>query len=221
MPNSNLFTRRMLFFSREATSEIYGPRVYSLSYLLWDLFLFAFVFRSVILKTQKYLAALFLSLFYFILLRDLFIQNHTNQYIFYPGGIDNPSDASGCKYLFFVCRYRLHSVAWFSYWFDNLGFITEGNTYRSCTASSLPLWGNTNVVQATSKGISGTVARETSSTSTRSLIINLISLQFTLFSICLSFSSPPLHKNLPFYSPPFLFAFFLIRSLAWLLCCYG
>ena len=56
--------------------------------------------------------------------------------------------ASGCKYLSFVCRYRLHSVSWFSYWFDNLGFITEGNTYRRCDASSLPIRGNTDVVPA-------------------------------------------------------------------------
>jgi hypothetical protein len=66
----------------------------------------------------------------------------------YPKGIDNPFNTSGCKYLFFVCRCCLRSVAWFSYWFDNLSLITEGNTYRCCAASSLPLWGNTDVVQA-------------------------------------------------------------------------
>ena len=33
LPNSNLFTHRLLFFSREATSEAYGPRV-SFSYYL-------------------------------------------------------------------------------------------------------------------------------------------------------------------------------------------
>ena len=32
LSNSNLFTHRLLFFSREATSEIYGPRV-SFSYI--------------------------------------------------------------------------------------------------------------------------------------------------------------------------------------------
>ena len=112
-----------------------------------------------------------------------------------------------------MCRSCLRGVAWFSYWFDNLGLITEGNTYRSCAASSLPLWGNTDIVQAASKGISGAVAGETSSTSTRFLITNLISLQFTLFAICLSFSSPPLDKKLPFYSPSFLFRCFLVRSI--------
>ena len=37
-----------------------------------------------------------------------------------PKGIDNPFNTSGYKYLLFVCRCCLRSVAWFSYWFDNL-----------------------------------------------------------------------------------------------------
>ena len=32
LPNSNLFTHHFLFFSREATSETYGPRVFFLIY---------------------------------------------------------------------------------------------------------------------------------------------------------------------------------------------
>ena len=73
--------------------------------------------------------------------------------IIYPftRGIDNPSFTSGCEYLFFVCRCCLRCVAWFSYWFDNLGLITEGNTYRCYAASSLPLWGNTDIVLANIK----------------------------------------------------------------------
>ena len=66
------------------------------------------------------------------------------------GGIDNPFNTLGCKYLFFVCRYHLHSIAWFSYWFDNLGLISEGNTYRRSAASSLPLWVKPTQLQATS-----------------------------------------------------------------------
>ena len=59
---------------------------------------------------------------YFIL---CFIQIYLSKLIqnlpsFYRGGIDNPSYALGCKYFLFVCRYRLHSVAWFSYWIDTL-----------------------------------------------------------------------------------------------------
>ena len=117
---------------------------------LQDLFLFAFIFISINQKTQKYLAAIYCYLFYLAFPRDLFIQSTTILSIFYPGGIDNPSFTSGCKYLFFVCMCHSHSVGWFSHWFDNLGFITEGNTYRNCAASSLPLWGNTDVVQAAS-----------------------------------------------------------------------
>ena len=48
----------------------------------------------------------------------------------YPKGIDNPFNTSGFEELLSVCRGCLHCVAWFSYWFDNLGFISEGNTYR-------------------------------------------------------------------------------------------
>ena len=70
MPNSNFFTRRLLSFSREATSEIYGPRVIFLIYLLCDLFYLHFLFRSIKPKIQKYFASL-----YFIC--DLFIQSIT------------------------------------------------------------------------------------------------------------------------------------------------
>ena len=115
---------------------------------------------------------------------------------------------SGCKYLFFVCRSCLHGVVWFFYWFDNLGLITEGNTYRCCDASSLPLWGNTDVVQA---NIKSKFCRRCQGD-----IINIYQvpnqkyhlLAIYIFTICLSFSSPPLHKNLPFYSPSFSFAVF-------------
>ena len=60
----------MCYFSREATSEIYRPRVYSLSYLLWDLFSFAFVSRSIIPK-KNYWNILF------HIYQDLFIQSIT------------------------------------------------------------------------------------------------------------------------------------------------
>ena len=65
-----------------------------------------------------------------------------------PARIDNPFNTSGCEVLLFVCKCCLRCVAWFSYWFDNLGFFTEGNTYRRWAASSLHLWGNTNVASS-------------------------------------------------------------------------
>ena len=108
---------------------------------LRDLFLFAFIFRSTNPKTPKNTLLQFIVIYFISRSREIYLSNLLQFYLsFYPGGIDNPSFTSGCKYLFFVCRYRLHSVAWFSYWFDNLGLITKGNTYRSCAASSLPLW---------------------------------------------------------------------------------
>ena len=175
-------------------------------------FFFAFIFRSIKPKIQKYLAAFYFYLFY---LRSIFQSTTNLSHVGLPilrrrtpEGIDNPFNMSGCEKLLFVCRCRLCCVAWFSYWFDNLGFFTEGNTYRRCAASSLPLWGNTDVTSSHIKRNFWRRCRGGSSTSTRFLITNLISLQFTLFSICLSFSSPPLHKDLPFYSPSFSFAIF-------------
>ena len=60
--NSNLFThRRILMLLREATSETYGPRVYShhinlyhFIYLLCFCFAFTFYFASLYQKYQKY-----------------------------------------------------------------------------------------------------------------------------------------------------------------------
>ena len=60
--NSNLFThRRILMLLREATSETYGPRVYShhinlyhFIYLLCFYFTFTIYFASIYQKYQKY-----------------------------------------------------------------------------------------------------------------------------------------------------------------------
>ena len=55
-----MFSHRLLFFSREATRETFGPRVSSHHICLCDLFSFAFIFRSIKPKIQKYLAAIYL-----------------------------------------------------------------------------------------------------------------------------------------------------------------
>ena len=213
MPNSNLFTHRLLFFSREATSEIYDPRVSCLIYLPLRSILFALIFRSIKPKIQKYLVAL-----YFIW-RPIYQIITTSSRLFanfwrrYPKGIDNPFNTSGCEYLLFVCRCCLHSVAWFSYWFNNLGLITEGNTYCCYAASSLPLWGNTDVVLV---NIKRNFWRRC-----RGDIINIYQvpnhkshlLAIYIICLCLSFSSPPLHKNLSFYSPSFFVRRFLLKSV--------
>ena len=99
-------------------------------------------------KYKKYLAALYFiwhSIYQYLQLSRVRFANFWRRC---PKGIDNPFNMSGCEYLLFVCRCCLCSVAWFSYWFDNLGLITEGNTYHRCAASSLPLWGNTDVASS-------------------------------------------------------------------------
>ena len=98
---------------------------------LCDLFSFAFIFRSIKPKIQK---KKYLPTIYSV--QDLFIPSIIFlscpfAYFWHrcPKGVDNPFYMSGCEYLLFVCWYCLRGVAWFSYWFDNLGLITEGNTY--------------------------------------------------------------------------------------------
>ena len=59
MPNGNLFTRRLLFFSREATSETYDPGVSPLLYLPLRSIFLCFIFRFIKPKIQKYLAAIY------------------------------------------------------------------------------------------------------------------------------------------------------------------
>ena len=120
--------------------------------LFFIIFAFAIYFYLLLfsdLLNQKYKNTLlqFLVIYFISRSREIYLSNLLQFYLsFYPWGIDNPTLTLGCKYLFFVCRSCLRGVAWFSYWFDNLGFITEGNTYRRCATSSLPLQGNTDVV---------------------------------------------------------------------------
>ena len=61
--DSNLFTHRNSYaILREASSETYGPRVYLLSYLLSIYFIFIFTFCIYIIKYQKYIYLIILSL---------------------------------------------------------------------------------------------------------------------------------------------------------------
>ena len=137
------------YFSREKPLVKPTAPGSSFSYICLAIyFSFAFLFRSIKPKIQKYFAALYFICDLFIQSITTFLLSRTNFWRRYPKGIDNPFNTSGCEWLLFVCRGCLHCAAWFSYWFDNLGFISEGNTYRRRVASSLPLWGNTDVVLA-------------------------------------------------------------------------
>ena len=67
LPNTNLFTHRMLFSREKPLVKSTAPG--SIFYHI--------VFRYIIQKNQKYLAVIFLSLFYFVFLQDIFIPSHT------------------------------------------------------------------------------------------------------------------------------------------------
>ena len=111
-------------------------------------FYLPFIFISINPKIQKYFAALYFICGLFIQSITTFSHPLANFWRRYLKGIDNPFNTSGCEYLLFVCRSCLHCVVWFSYWFDNLGIITKGNTYHPCAALSLPLWGNIDVASS-------------------------------------------------------------------------
>ena len=158
MPNSNLFTHCLLFFSREATSEIYTPRVSSLLYSPSESTFICFYFSDLLNQKYKNTLLQFILIYFISRSRAIYLSNYYNSLTSicqFSGAvtrkvyIENPFNTSGCEYFLFVCRSCLRGVSWFSYWFDNLGLITEGNTYRSYATSSLPLRGNTDVVQVT------------------------------------------------------------------------
>ena len=88
----------------------------------------------------------------------------------YPKGIDNPFNTSGCEYLLFVCRCCLYGVRKFSYWFDNLGLITEGNTYATLLHHPFLFKGKPTHAQEVARRISGAVAGEVYAKSSQNLI---------------------------------------------------
>ena len=141
------------YFSREkplVKSTAPGSLLYYIC--LRGLFLFAFIFISIFPKLKNTLMQ-FIVIYFISRSREIYLSNLLQFYLsFYPWGVDNPSLTSGCKYLFFVCRYHLHSVRGSPTGSITFGLITEENTYRCCAASSLPLWGNTEVVQANIRG---------------------------------------------------------------------
>ena len=112
------------FFREKPLVKPTAPGSLSHIICLCDLFSFAFIFRSIKLKIQKYLAAIN---FIWHLIYQYLQLSHVYLPILrcrYPKGIDNPFNTSGSEELLFVGRGCLRCVAWFSYWFDNLGFIS-------------------------------------------------------------------------------------------------
>ena len=91
LPNSNLFTRRLLFFSREATSETYGPRVYLLSSKLSIYFYLHLYFSNLYHKIPK------INLSYHI----ISIRSHFRKWSWRDW---QPLYRVGCEFFVCLCR---------------------------------------------------------------------------------------------------------------------
>jgi hypothetical protein len=141
----------------------------------------------------------------------------------YRQGLDNPLIAMGAEICFLVCRGWRRGGERTSFWFDTL-VLNWGKYFAACyiilsasrnhqreTSISGALPGR---IYKPSRSISGAVAGEASSSSTRFLFTNLISphlhyLPFASgfplphFTICLSFSSLPLHQFAVLFAPLF------------------
>src|SRR3990170_4356251 len=120
LPNSNLFTHRMLF-SREkplVKSTAPGSILY---HIFFETYFYSLLFSDLLFQKPKNTLLHFFITYFISCFIESYLSNLPQIYLsFYRGGTDNASYVSGCKYLFLVCRYRLHSVAWFSYWIDTL-----------------------------------------------------------------------------------------------------
>ena len=129
----------------------------------------------------------------------------------------------GCELLSFCVGTRDLCVV--SYWIDTLVLKNWGKYLLCSAASPFPLQGNPTQCSRGSRKISGAVAGESTQKSTYQVPIAIPISRITLFAICLSFSSPPLHpchfirplslSILPLfpYLPLLLFAFFPYVSL--------
>ena len=117
MLHSNLFTHRNTYaILREATSETYGPRVYSPSYKFPIYFTLQFLLSIYIIKIPKiFILLLSSSLSYLTLASG-------------REGIDNPFIALVARFLFVCVGTRDLRVA--SYWIDTLVLKNWGKYLR-------------------------------------------------------------------------------------------
>ena len=136
---------------------------------------FTFHFASLYQKYQKY---------YLSSLSDLtFVSDRE--------GIDNPFIALVARLLFVVLvrGTRARSPTGLIPWFSK----TEGNTYATLLHHPLLFGEIQRSAQEVARRIFGVVAGESAQKSTYQVPITIPIDRITLFAICLSFSSPPLH----------------------------
>ena len=117
---------------REATSETYGPRVYSLSYY------------STVISITVYFVFFTFSLYHKNTKNIILSSLSDLTFASYREGIDNPFIALVSRFLFVCVGTRDLRVA--SYWIDNLVLKNWGKYLRYFAASPFPLQGKTNAV---------------------------------------------------------------------------
>ena len=198
--------------SREASSETYGPRVYLLSYLLSIYFYLHLYFLHLSYKIPK----IYLSY------HSIFIRSHFRKR---PWRDWQPFYCIGCK--FFVVSVGAWDFWGASYWIDTLVLKNWGKylCYYCCSTLS-----SSRITNASSRRSKKDFWRRCrvglrSSQDIPSTHHKLISLAFTLFAICLSFSSPPLHPCrfvrplFPNLLSLFRLSFFCLL-VCWITCCH-
>ena len=135
LPNSNLFTHHLLFFSREATSETYGPRVSFLLYCISFIYI-----ASRLLFCNLYFpiyTTKIPKIFTLLSLLDLTFASDRQ-------GIDNPCIVLVARFLIVCAGTRDLRVV--SYMIDTLVLKKWGKYLCYFAASPFPLQGKTNAV---------------------------------------------------------------------------
>ena len=158
-------------------------------------FICIFTFPIYIIKYQKYIYLIILSL------SDLTFAS-------YREGIGNPFIALVARFLF-VCV-GVWDFRGASYWIDTLVLKNEGNTYTTIAASPFPLQGKPTQAQDVARRISGAVAGEVfAQVKTYQVpITNSSPSHYIIFHLPLILLSPT--SPLAFYSPFFCSYFHLL-----------
>ena len=180
-------------FKREASSETYSRRVYFPSY----------IFRSIKPKSQKYLAQFYSLLFLLYLsLSNLILASDRE-------GIDNPFIVLGTSVWLFVQVHILETCLYLLLdWY--LGSQPRERSVSTLLHQPFLFKGKTNASSRSSRKNFSCRYSGGSTSSLPSTHHKLSSLALTLFSIFLSFYSPPLLKR--FQKNTKIFAFFALLS---------
>ena len=138
LPNSNLFTHRVLYSWEK---PLVKPTALGSTFPTYSfpIYLLPHFFQIYYSKNPKIHWCTFLHLLFCVLVRSIYPISYKLIYLFTVERLTTSLTrrvASICS----LCAGTVYiALRGPPPRFDNLGFITEGNTYRRCAASSLPL----------------------------------------------------------------------------------